>query len=195
MKTANTNIFESPSQVLKGIQPENIKLQWDRILIRDIPDPDKIGSIWIPETAAERGVGKKGLLRMGIVVAVGPGDPWASEKVITARAGDVMGGNQVVRKALGECEICAGGGQIKTYKGTPESIGLVVPARWSTQDVPVETCPECKGDGIRRWQMYCKPGDKIIYDVRREAEFWIEGVRHVILHEEQSVYAILEQAA
>ncbi len=187
MKTANENIFESNSQLLFSLNAEDIRMLFDRILIRDQKDPGKVGSIWIPETAAERGVGKRGLLRIGVVVAVGPGDPWAREKM-------AKGSTQVMRKSLGECETCAGCGQIKTFRSSG-GMGMVAPASWSKQDVPVETCPACKGDGIRRHPMYCKPGDTVIYDRRKEGEIFINGERFGILHEEQAVLAILDSAA
>ncbi len=172
LRQANTNIFESNSQLL-AIDPARIKPVFDRILCRDIKEDDKIGSLWIPATAAERGVGKNGLLREGIVVAVGPGDPWAKEKPI-------KGGTQVSRTALGKC-----GGPHRDY---PCDRGKI----WDVITGDFEDCPACKGDGIRRWPMYCKPGDRILYDRRKEAELFIDGVRYGLLHEEQSVFAVLE---
>lgn len=166
LEVANTNIFESNSQLLSH-DAADIRPLFDRLLLRDCKEPEKIGSIWIPETAAERGVGKEGRLRMGIVVAVGPGDPWAKEKV-------VKGTTQIIRKALGACRECNGEGR-NLYS-----------------DV---ICPACGGDGIWRKPMYCKVGDTVIYDMRREAEIFLDGVRHVILHEEQAVLAILDGAA
>ncbi len=185
MKTANENIFESPSQTLP-YDAADIRLIWDRCLVKDIPDENKIGSIWIPETAAERGVGKRGLLRMGIVVAVGPGDPWASEKIITARQGDVMGGNQVVRKSLGTCPTCANGFIITTSTEYPHN-----------KQYPAFTykkCTTCKGDGIRRWPMQVKVGDRVIVDRRKESEFYFNGERMWIVHEEQAILAVLEES-
>lgn len=67
-------IFEGRAQVKEHLKPTQIRPMGDRVLIRDVQEDDKIGRIWVPATAKERGVGKDGLLREGIVVAVGLGD-------------------------------------------------------------------------------------------------------------------------
>ncbi len=182
MKTANENIFESNSQLLFSLNAEDIRMLFDRILVRDQKDPDKIGSIWIPETAAERGMGKRGLLRIGIVVAVGPGDPWAREKM-------AKGSTQVARKALGACDFPG----LPFWLNGEEKIGPPCEGGNVFDIVNYEKipCPRCKGDGIRRHPMYCKPGDTVIYDRRKEGEIFIDGERFGILHEEQAVLAIL----
>lgn len=176
----DTNIFRSNSQLM-NIDPGRIKPCFDRLLLREIKDPKKIGSIFIPETAAERGVGKNGLARLGVVVAVGPGDPWAKEKVI-------KGTTEVVRKALGACLEC---------KNSPNPGFL----RWRVSGGPDgphgewsdwEKCYGCAGDGIRRWPMYCRVGDVVIYDVRKEAQIFINGETFTLLHEEQSILGIIE---
>ncbi len=63
------NQFTSYRQTFNHIQPEDLKLQKDRVLIRDLPEGERIGSIWIPEICQDNES-----LRWGIVVAVGPGD-------------------------------------------------------------------------------------------------------------------------
>ena len=115
------DIFESHRQLV-SFGAEDIRPLQDRILVRDIPDDEKVGLIFIPPTAAERGAGKQGLLRFGVVVAVG--------------AGDMLPGG--------------------------------------------------------RAPMYCQVGDTVLYDRRREAELYINGERHSLVHEEQSVYGILD---
>lgn len=188
IQVADTNIFKSNSQYLHAMDAASIKPIWDRILVRDIPDENKIGSIWIPETAAERGVGKDGLIRLGLVVAIGAGDKFTREWV---ERDHLTGTHQVMRKGLGACEYCAGCGQIKIFG--KNNMKMVTPATWSQDDqVPVEECPVCHGDGVRRWPMYCKPGDTVVYDRRKESELFIEGCRYAVIHEEQAVFAILE---
>ncbi len=180
MKTANENIFESNSQLLFSLNAEDIRMLFDRVLVRDQKDPDKVGSIWIPETAAEKGVGKRGLLRIGVVVAVGPGDPWVRVKM-------AKGSTEVVRKSLGKCPSCADGFIITTYTENPHN-----------EQYPAFTykkCTTCNGDGIRRQPMYCKVGDTVLYDRHKEADIFIDGVRYGILHEEQAIFCILESAA
>lgn len=180
---AETNIFKSNSQLLHDIQPENIRPVSDRVLVRDIKDPDKIGSIWIPETAAERGLGKNGLLRMGEVVAIGPGDPYAKEWL---ERNNITGQHQVMRKALGVCPTCNGCGEL-----------VDVEVRFETRSVHEtnqQKCPDCHGDGIRRWPMQCRVGDVVVYDRRKESEFYVNGERLLLIHEEQAILAILEGA-
>ena len=69
------DIFDGLSQHLPH-NPENVRLISDRCLIRDLGDAEKIGTIFIPESARDTNgaIGKGGLLRLGVVVAVGPGD-------------------------------------------------------------------------------------------------------------------------
>ena len=55
------------------MKPEAIEPLFDRVLLKDIPDEEMLKGIFIPETA-RFGLGKNGLLRQAIVVAVGPGD-------------------------------------------------------------------------------------------------------------------------
>lgn len=79
------SLFDESSQWLDDFDPTSVKLLGDRVLIRDIPQNDqRIGSIWIPEVSQTGGVGKTGLLRVGEVVACGPGDKyielWAPDR-------------------------------------------------------------------------------------------------------------------
>lgn len=182
-KNVDTNIFKSNSQFLHGAQAEQVRPIYDRILLRDIADPDKIGSIWIPQTAAERGVGKDGRLRLGVVVAIGPGDPFKKEWV---ERDHLTGQHQVMRKSLGACEECGGTGWVySTIPNMPAWQGI-----WN--GVNKVSCLSCHGDGVKRWPMLCKVGDTVLYDVRREAEIFLDGVRHTILYELQSVLAVME---
>lgn len=199
MKTgyAETNIFKSNSQFLHQLDPALIRPIIDRVLVKDCPDPEKIGSIFIPATAAERGLGKDGLLRMGIVVAVGPGDPYSKEWV---ERDNMTGKHQVMRKALGACQTC---GDPFPELGASVGIGYVRASgdkmdKFRFQEGPelgeptAIPCPDCKGDGIRRWPMYCKVGDRVIVDRRKESEFYVNGERFYLCHEQQAILAILE---
>jgi chaperonin GroES len=56
-----------------GMKPEAIEPLFDRVLLKDVPDEEMLQGIFIPEMA-RFGVGKNGLLREAVVVAVGPGD-------------------------------------------------------------------------------------------------------------------------
>lgn len=167
------SIFDEVSQLMPGLDPHDIRPIHDRVLIQDLPDEQQIGSIIIPDTAQERGVGKKGLLRIGLVIAVGRGDKWAAEWVER---------NEVKRRPLGACMACKGSGstsyEIRT--DTYHHDGTNFP------------CEVCKGDGIRRWRMYVKRGDRVIFDRRKEAEIFIEGIRYCLVHEEQAILAVLE---
>ena len=168
MKTLDrTSIFDSPSQLLEDLSPDKIKPMWSRVLIRDEHEADdKIGSIFLPQ--GDKG---KDTRRIGIVVAVGPGDKHFEKGLVR----DSDGNTSVDRRFLGKCEPCGGLGQIL-----------------NAQAGVFETCPQCQGDGIKRFPMEVKVGDRVLYDRRRDAEFVIEGERYNLVFEEQSVLGVLE---
>lgn len=178
----STDIFESPAQLLP-YNPADILPLLDRVLLRDVKDPDKVGSIWIPQTAAERGVGKEGLLRLAVVVAVGPGDPWEVEKLVN-------GGTSVYREALGPCRYVGPKWYMhgKEQEGYPCDNGRV----FDMPEYQYNECPECKGSGKQRWPMQVKVGQTVCVDRRKEGEFYFGGERHTICHEEQAVMGIVE---
>ena len=68
------SVFESASQFVSA-DPSSIRPVGDRILCRDLGDEEKIGSIFVPDSV-KIGAGKNGLIRWGVVVAVGAGDRW-----------------------------------------------------------------------------------------------------------------------
>lgn len=159
-------IFSSPSQHL-SYKPEEIRPLWSRVLIRDIHNDEKIGSILIPQ-----GDVGKDTKRIGIVVAVGPGDKFVED--------GLDGQGDVVRRLIGECSHCEGLGRTIAQAWDSDAIGGMV------------LCFFCCGDGLQRHNMLVKAGDKILYDRRRECEIYLEGVRHSLVYEEQSVLAVLE---
>ncbi len=185
LKGKTDNIFQSPSQLLER-DPSTIRLLQDRLLIRDLGEDERVGSIWIPQTAAERGVGGGGRYRLGIVVATGPGNAFIEAGV------DDEG---FVRRRLIQkpCEACTGTGRqsfnIREYQWV-----------W---------CPECNPDGTYdfmeglnggppsmapiRVPCECKVGDKVIYDRRREAEVYFWGLRFTMCYEEQAVMCIVKE--
>ena len=175
MKTQDkTSIFDGLSQHA-AIDPETIRPIYDRVLVRDLGDAERIGSIFIPECARDQVQ-----LRIGVVVAVGPGDAW-TEHGLDAQ------GEPRRRSIKRDCHICGGGGRLNYFQ-------------------PPERCTACDGTGkLSRWfdirtykyeklrlPMICKPGDRIVFDRRREAELYIDGQRYSLCHEEQSVFAVLE---
>ena len=166
--TVKESIYEGLSQFLQS-DPANIRLLEDRVLIRDLGEQERVGSIIIPETAAARGVGKAGMLRLGVVVAVGPGDKFKELGLDESGA--------VRRKLLTErCPECETGRffDAKAYEYVP--------------------CPKCGGTTRAPAVMptECKPGDRVIYDRRREAELLWKGETYSLIHEEQSILAVLE---
>ncbi len=68
-----TSIYDSLSQRMDHVHPLNVRPIWDRVLIRDIHDDEKLGSIFLPELS-DHWSGEKERHRVGIVVATGPGD-------------------------------------------------------------------------------------------------------------------------
>lgn len=127
------SIFESHQQIL-DIIPEHIRPLEDRVLVRDIPDEEMVGSLVAPETARDRD-----LNRRGIVVAVGLGDRFYEKGKNTITG-------EVIRKAV-------------------------------------------KGG---RLPMEVKVGDRVIFNRRKDMEFFVDGERYNFVNEEQSILAILE---
>ena len=179
MRAERESIFESTAQHLKAIDPAQIVPIWDRCLLEDLPDPEKIGSLFVPDSAEDRGVGGNGRFRLARVVAVGRGDKFIEKGF------DFYG--DVRREPLGECAACKGSG-MSSHKQAYQSPdpGKLGP------DWCIEDCPACHGDGLARWPMNCKPGDVVIIERRREAEVYIEGTKFTLAHEEQAILAILD---
>jgi chaperonin GroES len=148
------------------INPKKIKLSRDRVLIEDIPDADKIGSIWVPEVA-------KGLeqIRQGLVVAVGPGD--TGIETITESHGTDADGRPLTRIRRAVCGICKGSGTV-----FPSPTNHVEYAR---------DCPRCKGGGFRHLPISVSVGMKILYQRREESEITIQGRLYDLVYEEQSI--------
>lgn len=176
------SIFDSPSQVLQGIKPEDIRPIYDRVVIRDLgeSDAEKCGSIWIPEVSRD-----KARLRIGLVVAVGPGDAW-TEHGLDAQ------GEPRRRGVTIPCYACNGTGLRNGH------------TNWdSLKDAE---CPACHGTGRKdqwfnprsyrmekaRLPMMTKPGDRVLYDVRKDERFYVDGQTLYLVHEEQACIAILE---
>jgi co-chaperonin GroES (HSP10) len=157
-----TDIFDSPSQLLE-IDPATIRLLSDRCLIRDLGDPERVGSIIIPEVAREKVMHEWGTLRIGEVVATGPGD-----RFIELGWDDYSG---VRRKLITrKCHWC----EIVSYTK------ITCPRCLGAHRIPVTILPQCR------------PGERVLYSRRREAEVYIGGERFSLLNSEQSVIAVLE---
>lgn len=133
------SIFDTIEQRVDWIDPAAIRLQGDRVLLRDIPGVDRIGLIWLPERCQDQEI-----LRQSEVVAVGPGDS-CIERPIHQDRYDSEGRVQLRRLPL-ECE---------------------------------------------RLPMSVRPGQRVLYSRRLEAEVFINGERYAMVHEEQAIFAIM----
>ena len=168
------------SNRLTGIDPASIRLTSDRVLIRDLEqnEVDHVGSIYIPEEAREKvgGVGKEGRLRLGIVVAMGPGDRFLEVG---------LDGEGVVRRRLieSDCSLCIGTGNV---------------THWNQYQICLcgNSCPKCDGTGRTPVTVppQCAVGDTVIFDLRREMEIYLDGVRFSIVNASQSVLAVVEES-
>ena len=144
---AHTSIYDGDYELSQLVdhEPSEIKPIRSRVLIRDAHQDEQIGSVILPPATAGRGcvAGKDSpdQKRIGIVVAVGPGDKYIE-------MGIGAWGELVVK-------------------------GLAA--------------------GVAHLPMEVKPGDKVLYDRRREAEFYMEGVRYSLVYEEQSVLGVFEE--
>lgn len=159
--TDRSSIFDTLSQIMVVDAAKIIPII-DRCLIQDVPENDRRGLLYIPESANNRE-----LVRQGIVIAVGPGDKY------TEHGFDNTG--QVRRKQV-RCEACDGFG--------------AHPCGYAHED-PTE-CEHCHGTGCGRLPMPVKAGDRVLYSKRREAEISVGGVLYSLINAEQSIYALLE---
>ena len=168
------NLFTSRVQNVGTIDPTKIRLRRDQLLIRDIPDPAEItvGSIIIPATAAEQmgGAGKDGLYRYGEVIACGPGESYIEMGLDTEGA---------VRRKLRtrECLACESCGRNEIDYG----------------ECRAGICGFCDGSGRIPITVptSCRPGDIVVYDRRKHAEFYVNGERLTLCYEEQAVIGIV----
>ena len=153
---------------------EQLKLQKDRVIIRDLQEEEKVGSIWIPEVSRDQS-----RLRWGIVVAVGPGETYI-ERVISRYTTTPDGYPETHRIPI-MCSKCRGGRFVR------------IPPRQSQQGLEPGAslpCEKCRGTGRGRLPLDVKVGDKVLYDRRREAEFFWQGQRYNIVYEEQAIIGI-----
>lgn len=156
------SIFESYSQVIE-VSPDSIRPIYDRVLVREIPREEKEGSLFLPETSRDN---KK--IRTGIVVAVGLGDK-AKEFIPDQKNVNSDGRPWIQYYAY---EVC--------WCGHHESDHH-------------EFCYQCDCKAFDgRAPMSVKPGDRVLYDRRREAEIFIDGEKYSLIHEEQSILAVIE---
>lgn len=177
MKANADSIFDIPLR--RDIDPASIRMIEDRVLIKDLGDIDRVGSIIIPETArADSRVGSP-TLRLGLVIAVGPGDKFI-EVGYEDRTGEVQ------RRAITQpCTWCDDG------TGKPSG------RRFSVEEYRFVNCPRCRGSKRENVVVppQCQPGVKVIYDRRKEAEFYFgdDSARYVLCHAEQAVFAVVEE--
>lgn len=155
------------------LDPASIRLLSDVVLLKDMGDPDREGLVIIPEAFRERGVNQFGTYRIGLVIAVGEGDRY-SEHGVTDEG-------QVRRRLLtAPCELCGAGGTMIEV--------------WPNAGAPT-ICPKCEGTGRHGVCVppQCKPGDRVLFEKRAEAQVYLNGERYVMCHAEQACIAVLEE--
>lgn len=168
---SRSSMFDSMSQIMNGTDPTTLRPMFDRLLVRDVPDAElSPGGIVLTAAPSLGGLGKTGRIRIGEVIACGKGDPWFNwmEK-------------GKVKIHSYPCPRCGGGfmrgGTSWLAKQAEESGDYLRP--W---------CPRCEGRGHSHVDLIVKPGDRIVYDRRKEAEIFIDGERFTLCHEQQAVY-------
>lgn len=67
------DIFYGISNRLDHVRPEDVRMIYDRVMVRALAPEEMIGSIEIPQYLRNDLPG----LKIGIVLAVGPGDRWS----------------------------------------------------------------------------------------------------------------------
>lgn len=157
------SIFDALSQILV-VDAAKVIPTVDRALIRDVPESDRRGSLYIPESVQNREP-----VRQGIVIAVGPGDKY------TEHGFDNDG--QVRRRQV-RCgyKSCSNGYDLNMDTGGSPAL-----------------CPECGGHPIRL-PMPVKVGDRVLYSRRRDLEVSIAGVTYSLVNASQSIYGVVEGA-
>ncbi len=159
------SIFDGLSQAMDALQPGKIQPILDRCLVRDVAEVEKVGLLFIPQTAKEQGIGKNGLYRRGVVVSVGPGDKFKELG---------FGEDGKLRRQRVEVE--------------PECDCVLYGPR-KPGDCKSVTFEET---GCGRLPMPVRVGDTVIYDRRKDLEVTIRGTRHSLINLEQSIFAIME---
>lgn len=163
------SIFDGLSQAMDRLQPEQIQPILDRVLVRDVAEVEKVGLLFIPQTAKEQGIGKNGLYRRGVVVSVGPGDKF--KELGFSESG-------MLRRKRVTCPGCSGScNQFLRADGFVEDCAF--PCR-------------CDGTGLGRLPIQVKIGDMVIYDRFKQSEITIKGVRHSLINLEQAIFAVME---
>ncbi len=189
MKAGMTDLYSGAGAHV-SIDPKTIRLLGDRVLIQDLPEEEqsldgavetekKVGSIIIPSTIEHaKGVGKQGKLRLGVVIAVGPGD--ATIDIVDKAARGIAWGDEIRRRPITErCRCCDNG-----------TVG------WTNWDGSCHfvACSECSGTGRVpiRAEVQCRPGDRVIYEKRLSERMFIGGVPFFMVHSEQACWAVVE---
>lgn len=168
------SIFEGLSQY-SATAPSEIRPIYDRCLVRDIPDSEMVGSVVIPQSLLNNGSG----LRLGIIVAVGNGDRWIEKGWNNAA-------QEARRAAITVCQ-CGHHEKIHSVHGTHGKRACLMV---DGQGEEFDYCP-CKNFSPRL-PMDVAPGDKVVYDRRKECEIYIHGERYSLIHQEQSIMAVIE---
>jgi co-chaperonin GroES (HSP10) len=186
------NIYDSPSQLLE-IDPSTIRLISDRCLIRDLGEPEKIGSIFIPETCRGKAYDEWGTIRIGIVIATGPGDRFI-EVGIEKSPNESP---RVLRRLItAKCECSPMSRERADARGVESGKRYWFDMRnYCLVELPTsEKCPLCQDTGRCpiTVEPQCRRGQKVLYSRRREAEVYIEGERYSLINAEQSILAVLE---
>lgn len=142
----------------------------DFVLVRPHPANDLIinPGVVMTKGGVWRQPREKGV-RTGDVVAIGPGD-----KIVSAVCPDCCTSvNRLIRENQQKLGKCKCGGALVTMLETPGS----------------EFC------SVDRAEMHVKPGDKVAYPPVPANEILIGDEKFVLLHCEQHILAVLEEAA
>jgi co-chaperonin GroES (HSP10) len=160
------------------MNPETIQPLGDFVLVRRLPDQDSVRGIIAPQSALNKKRGDdrdiSGSLRRGIVVAVGPGDklfwfecPYCREFAFVAmKPKNIRSAELVLRPPRRDCRC-----------GTN--------TKW--RFVPSDS------DSSIRCAMNVSVGNEVITERWPHNTFDWDGEEYQILHEEQSILAVIER--
>jgi co-chaperonin GroES (HSP10) len=159
---------------MRSRQFDRLTPQGDLVCIRRLPDADREGRIWIPDTARDFKRPKYSNMfeRRGEVVAVGPGD--LAHEVACAECGF-----RETRTTHVEQRDDSGGSH--------------------TVHVMSDSCPHCRGRMTltgrteRRSMEGLKVGDEVLYQRSPKNEVILDGIEYVFIHAEHLVDAVIER--
>lgn len=145
---------------------EQLRPLGDLVLVRPLPEEEKIGSVVLPDNARtpERG------LRRGKVIAAGPGD----------------------RAFHFKCDECFADYSSTVHSDDGKVFAVSACPRCGSKERSLYLSVANEEPHSSRRPMHVKPGDTVIYPRVPSGGVMINGAECFLIHEEQHVLAVIE---